>query len=103
VLISLYRTGVDSPDVVKVNVDTGSLRTIVPGQDHIATWKTLGSGEVRLGIAVNDGKVRTYYRDHGDQDFRIIHESDASQAGSFSVLAEADPPGILYVASSEKT
>lgn len=101
VLIALYRSGIDSPDVVKVNVNSGATRTVVSGRDRIATWKTDAAGQVRLGVAVADGKVRTYYRDDADSDFRLIHEVEADRALSFSVLALGDAPGLLYVASTE--
>jgi len=103
VLVSVYRSDIDSPDVVRVNVYTGAMRTAVRGRDGIATWKTDSAGHVRVGIAVGDGKVRTYYRDDPDDPFRLIRADDAANASSFAVLAIGETPGLLYVASSEPT
>jgi dipeptidyl aminopeptidase/acylaminoacyl peptidase len=103
ILVALYRSDADSPDVVKINVDNGSMRTVVEGQNHISRWHTDAQGRVRLGIAVADGMVRTYYRDDDDSDFRLVHQVPVSDALSFSPLALADMPGTLWVASSETT
>jgi dipeptidyl aminopeptidase/acylaminoacyl peptidase len=103
VLVAAYRADADSPDVVRVDVDSGRTRTVVHGQDRITTWKTDGAGQVRVGIAVDDGMMKVYYRDDGDEPFRLIHQVEAARASTFSVLAVGDQPGLLYVASTEPT
>ena len=103
ILVALYRSDADSPDVMKINVDTGAIRTVVEGQNHISRWHTDAQGHVRLGIAVADGMVRTYYRDDADSDFRLVHEEPVADALSFSPLSLADTPGTLWVASSAET
>ena len=103
VLASAYRSDADSPDVVKVDVENGHRRTIVNGQDHITSWKTDAAGQVRVGIAVQDGFLKVFYRDDGDAPFRQIKQIEASNASSFSVLAVGSEPGTLYVASTQPT
>ena len=103
ILIAGYRTESDSPDVIKVTVETGHRRTVVPGQYRIATWKTDGAGQVRLGVAVDDGMVKVYYRDDGDGPFRLIRQVPAAEASKFAVLAIGREPGTLWVASTERT
>ena len=103
VLIAVDSGAGDSSEIVKVNVNTGSGRTIVDGQNGITNWKTDPAGQVRLGTAVRDRIVRTYYRDDADSNFRLIHEADASQTLAFSVLAISDVPGVLYVAATGET
>lgn len=103
VLVAAYRQDSDSPDVVKVSVDSGHRRTIVAGQNRITNWKTDGAGQVRLGIAVEDGMVKVFYRDDADSPFRMIRQVPAAEASKFSVLALGRDPGTLYVASTEPT
>jgi dipeptidyl aminopeptidase/acylaminoacyl peptidase len=103
VLVAAYHGDADSPDVVRVDVDTGRSRTIVEGRDRITTWKTDAAGQVRVGVAVDDGMIRIYYRESGDGEFRLIRQVPADQASSFSVLAISDRPGELYVASTGPT
>jgi dipeptidyl aminopeptidase/acylaminoacyl peptidase len=103
VLIAIYRSSADSPDVVMVDVATGHSRTLVSGQDRITGWKTDPAGRVRVGTAVEDGMVRVFYRDDSDSPFRIIRQVPAARASAFSVLAVGDRPGELYVASTEPT
>ncbi len=103
VLVALYRSSADSPDVVRVDIDNGHARTIVSGQDRITGWKTDAAGRVRVGTAVQDGLVRIFYRDDGDAPFRMIREIPALRASTFAVLAVGERPGELYVASTEPT
>jgi dipeptidyl aminopeptidase/acylaminoacyl peptidase len=103
VLIAAYPADGDSPDVIRVNVETGRGRTIVEGRNHITTWKTDSAGQVRLGEAVHDGMVRVFYRADDRSDFHIIHQVDAAHASTFQALAPSDQPGILYVASTAET
>jgi dipeptidyl aminopeptidase/acylaminoacyl peptidase len=102
VLIALYESSTESPDVMRVDVNSGQIRTVVSGQNGITVWKADFMGQVRLGVAVKYGIVRTYYRDGPDMPFRLIHETPASQASSFSVQALGEP-GLLYVASTGQT
>lgn len=103
VLIAAYRGNASSPDVVRVDVDSGRTRTIVPGQDRVTNWKTDGAGQVRVGTAVDDGRLNVFYRDDGDSPFRLIRQVEAARASAFSVLAVGDRPGLLWVASTEPT
>ena len=103
VLIAAYRTDTDSPDVVKVDIDTGHRRTVVTGQDRITNWKTDPAGQVRVGIAVQEGMLKVFYRDDAESPFRLIKQVEAADASKFSVLAIASEPGVLYVASTELT
>jgi len=103
VLIATYRSDEDSPDVVKVDIDSGHRRTMVPGQNRITNWKTDSAGHVRLGIAVQDSLLKVFYRDDPEADFRLIKQVEAADASKFSVLALGSEPGILFVASSEPT
>ncbi len=103
ILVAAYRPDGDSPDVVKVAIETGRRRTIVSGENRIASWKTDAKGEVRLGTAVDDGMIKVYYRDDADQPFRLIRQLPAADASKFAVLAIGRDPGTLWVASTEKT
>ncbi len=103
VLIAAYRADTDSPDVVKVDIDTGHRRTVVIGHDRITNWKTDSTGLVRVGIAVQDGMLKVFYRDNAESPFRLIKQVGAADASKFSVLAIAGEPGVLYVASTELT
>jgi dipeptidyl aminopeptidase/acylaminoacyl peptidase len=103
ILVASYRDGSDSPDVVKVAVETGHRRTVVTGQNRITNWKTDGAGQVRLGTAVDDGMVKVYYRDDADGPLRLIRQVQAAEASKFTVLAIGREPGTLYVASTEGT
>ena len=103
VLISAYRSDPDSPDVVKVDINTGYRRTVVTGRNRITNWKTDGAGHVRLGSAVQDGILSVYYRDDADGPFRVIRRVEAANASQFAPLSVGAEPGILYVASTEPT
>jgi dipeptidyl aminopeptidase/acylaminoacyl peptidase len=103
VLVAAYRPDSDSPDVVKVAIETGHRRTVVTGQDRIMNWKTDALGQVRVGVAVDDGMVKVYYRDDGDGPFRLIRQVPAADASKFAVLAIGRDPGTLWVASTERT
>jgi dipeptidyl aminopeptidase/acylaminoacyl peptidase len=103
VLVAAYRTDADSPDVVQVDIESGRTRTVVDGQDRITSWKTDGAGHVRVGVAIDDGMLKVYYRDGADGPFRLIRQVEAARASSFSVLSVGDQPGLLYVASTEPT
>jgi dipeptidyl aminopeptidase/acylaminoacyl peptidase len=103
VLISLYRSNAESPDVLSANVYNGRIRTAVAGQSGISGWKTDFRGQVRVGTAVQNGVVRVYYRDDDESPFRLIRETPAARASEFSVLALGDRPGLLYVASTART
>jgi dipeptidyl aminopeptidase/acylaminoacyl peptidase len=103
VLIASYRPGADSPDVLRVDVETGRKRLVVAGHDGITGWKTDAAGQVRVGSAVQDGMLRVYYRDDQAQPFQLIRQVDAAYASSFAVLAVGDAPGLLYVGSTEAT
>jgi len=103
ILVASYRADSDSPDVVKVAIESGHRHTVVTGQDRITNWKTDAAGQVRLGIAVDDGMVKVYYRDDGDGPFRLIRQVNAADASKFAVLAVGRQPGTLYVASTERT
>jgi dipeptidyl aminopeptidase/acylaminoacyl peptidase len=103
VLIASYRAENDSPDVIKVAIQTGHRRTVVPAQYRITNWKTDGTGQVRLGVAVDDGMIKVYYRDDGDSPFRLIRQVPAADASKFAVLAIGREPGTLWVASTERT
>jgi len=103
VLIAAFRSDADSPDVIRVDVNSGRMRTVVAGQDHITSWKTDGAGAVRLGVALDDGLLKVFYRDTADDPFRVIKEVPAGRSSTFSVLAIGDRPGLLYVSSTEPT
>jgi dipeptidyl aminopeptidase/acylaminoacyl peptidase len=103
VLVAAYRPDGDSPDVVKVAIETGHRRTVVTGQDRIMNWKTDAQGEVRVGVAVDDGMIKVYYRDDADGPFRLIRQVPAADASKFAVLAIGRDPGTLWVASTERT
>jgi dipeptidyl aminopeptidase/acylaminoacyl peptidase len=103
ILVASYRDDSDSPDVVKVAVENGRRRVVVTGQNRITSWKTDGSGQVRLGTAVDDGMIKIYYRDDAYGPFRLIRQVQAADASKFTVLAIGREPGTLYVASTEGT
>ena len=103
VLIAAYRSDADSPDVVRVDIETGHRRTMVTGQTHITNWKTDAAGQVRLGTAVQDGVLSIYYRDDSETPFRVIRQVQAANSSQFSPLAIGSEPGILYVSSTEAT
>jgi dipeptidyl aminopeptidase/acylaminoacyl peptidase len=103
VLIAVYRPGADSPDIVRVDIATGRQRLVVEGRDGITVWKTDAAGQVRVGTAIRDGIVKTYYRDDPNSPFQLIREVDAANAASFTVLAIGGRPGLLYVGSTEPT
>jgi dipeptidyl aminopeptidase/acylaminoacyl peptidase len=103
ILIASYRQDSDSPDVVKVAIETGHRRTVVTGENRITSWKTDPAGQVRLGIAVDDGMVKVYYRDDEDSPFRLIRQVPAADASKFGVLAIGREPGTLWVSSTERT
>jgi dipeptidyl aminopeptidase/acylaminoacyl peptidase len=103
VLIAQYRTGADSPDVMQVDVRSGHKRLVVEGRDGITGWKTDAAGQVRAGLAVQDGVLKIYYRDDASAGFQLIREVEAVDASEFTVLAIGDSPGLLYVGSTGPT
>ena len=103
ILVAAYQPDSNSADVVKVAIESGHRRTVVAGQNRITSWKTDAMGQVRLGIAVDDGMVKVYYRDDGDGPFRLIRQVQAADASKFAVLAIGREPGTLYIASTERT
>ena len=103
ILVTSYRPDSDSPDVVKVAIENGRRRTVVTGQNRITNWKTDAMGQVRLGIAVDDGMIKIYYRDDSDGPFRLIRQVQAADASKFAVLAIGREPGTLFVASTERS
>jgi dipeptidyl aminopeptidase/acylaminoacyl peptidase len=103
ILIATSTSDASSLDVLKVDIENGRRRLVVPGQNRITGWKTDGAGHVRLGTAVEDGQVKVYYRDDDGAPFRLIRQVPAERASTFSVLSLSGTPGQLYVASTQAT
>ena len=66
------------PGVEEVDVSTGRIRNVIPGQVNVFNWFADASGAVRMGIGYNDGTrmARLLYRPDGKGNFRIVDRAD---------------------------
>lgn len=93
------------PVVEQFDVSTGKGRTIVPSRDFVRNWYADAAGTVRMGVSYNDGsrKMRLYYRQGGNEDFKQIATADARVNDSLRqpALFLADPSLALAYDDSD--
>jgi dienelactone hydrolase len=103
VLVTLDTTSTQFPDVVAIDVNTGSTAEAAASTHHITSWITDVEGRPRLGVAIEDGKFAYLYRSAGGTDFAKVEGNDIIGETGFTLLAFSDKPNVLYVASEHET
>lgn len=103
VLIALDATIPNSPNVYRLNVESG-VRSLVqanPGNAEgfrrIHEWMADRAGRVRLGIGGRDTMQRIIVRSSGSDDWRELAEFDFTKESGVSPLGFDSDPDVLYV------
>jgi len=89
------------PEVVKANINTGRLQTVVRQQNRIVSWRADAAGNARLGRALRD-KIEEYVV-HGvsDNTWSSIQSFEINKGRVFTPIAFVDnQPERLYVLSN---
>lgn len=89
------------PDVVKLNVTNGRLKTIVRGSDKVNNGFIADKdGDIRIGQGFNlaEQAVDIYAREKGDDDWIKIHRVSGKNRETFTISGvSAEEPDKLYV------
>lgn len=89
------------PEVVRANINTGRLQTVVRQQNRIVAWHADAAGNARLGQTLRDKTVD--YQVHGvnDSAWSSIQSFEVNRGRIFSPIAFVDnQPERLYVLSN---
>jgi dipeptidyl aminopeptidase/acylaminoacyl peptidase len=104
ILMTVDTTSTMFPDVIKVDVNSGDIQTVVSSRDRIMRWYTDGKGQPRLGFGILGRKKSGFlYQDEGGSDFAEIEGADAIGESGFLPLGFSDKPGVIYVLSNHET
>lgn len=89
------------PDVVKLNINSGRMMTIVRGSDKVNNGFIADKdGEVRIGQGFNmsDQAIDIFVRVKGDDDWKKIHSVSGKNRETFTISGvSAEDPNKLYV------
>jgi dipeptidyl aminopeptidase/acylaminoacyl peptidase len=103
ILMTVYATSNISPDVIRVDVNTGDKDTVIDGQDSILRWTTDDKGRPRLGTSLLKRGVSFLYQDESGSDFTKIDGNDIIGNSGFLPLGFSDKLDVIYIMSNHET
>jgi len=104
ILMTVDTTSTVFPDVIKVDVNSGDVQTIVPSRDHIMRWFSDEKGQPRLGYGIVGRKKAGFlYQNEAGGDFTEVEGADAIGESGFLPLGFSDRPGVIYILSNHET
>jgi dipeptidyl aminopeptidase/acylaminoacyl peptidase len=76
-----------NPEVIDVDLDTGSSTTVMPHNAAIEDWTADADGVVRIGAAsdADSGKVQIYYRTGASQQLKKIFDGTPDRYGELGI------------------
>jgi len=102
ILAQVFSISQSEPRVVKIDINSGDQDTVLKETDDIRSWIGDGSGRVRLGRDVVDGKWVLAYRDQESSPFSIVPPSPV--LGPFVwPIAASDRDNAIYAKSAVET
>ena len=103
ILLTIYDSAADAPDVIKVDVNSGTRETLISGRSGMVWWMTDGNGEPRLAAKFVHREGQFFYRGDSSSDLTKVEGTDEIGGSYFGALGFSDQPGVLYVQSSHET
>lgn len=107
-LVLAYLTGVQGPDVAKMNLSTGRITIYVPNPGFVRRWVLDRNNTVRIGVSGESGKSKILYRAEGASNWEILDNGIAAKGeesaeiaatGTWSPLAFDGDNRTLFVVS----
>ena len=86
-----------TPDVYKVNLNTGKMALIERGRRGINDWITDRQHRVRLTVWQDDTTIRVYEQDVGGKNERLLWKYEALSEDVVYPMGFAADPNVLYV------
>jgi dipeptidyl aminopeptidase/acylaminoacyl peptidase len=103
ILLTIYDSATDAPDVIKVDVNSGTRETLISGRGGMVWWLTDGNGEPRLAAKFVHRQGQLFYRSDNASDLTRVEGTDEIGGSYFKTLDFSDQPGVLYVQSNHET
>jgi dipeptidyl aminopeptidase/acylaminoacyl peptidase len=98
-----FASRIKYPEVVKVDIDTAKLETVIGQKGYVIRWIADAEGKVRLREVLN-GNIDSYeVKNPNDDSWRTIHPLEINKGHLFHPLAFVDgKPDRLYVSSNHE-
>jgi dipeptidyl aminopeptidase/acylaminoacyl peptidase len=97
ILIRYWPGNEDSPQVMRLDVDSGELSVAEKRQRKIRDWHADGDGKVRAGAAIFGGSYQLWTRVDASQDFKLAIEYDRYDFDGLRFAGFHRDPRKIYV------
>lgn len=87
----------NAPDVYRINLNSGKMRSIERGKKGTRRWITDRQHRVRLSVWQDETEIRVYEQDIDGRNKRILWEYEALSEDVVYPLGFAADPNVLYV------
>lgn len=98
ILLEYWSNIEDSPQVMRMDVDTGKLSIAEKRQHDIYDWYADRDGVVRAGVSTHGETYKLWARAEASQPFKLVVERDKYEWGGLRFAGFHRDPGTLYVA-----
>lgn len=95
ILLQLYDPADKATAVFKVNINKNKFEKQFVNKYEVSTWYADDSGHVLLGVGYDEDTVSIWYREPGQEQFELLHESVIFESETFSPVAIADGKAIV--------
>ncbi|MBS0661996.1 MAG: S9 family peptidase [Verrucomicrobia bacterium] len=100
ILVLVYKTSLERPDVGRMNLGTGTITVVTPSREGISSWILDRQNQVRIGLANEDGRSRILHRAAGSQgDWQELFAAGSDDPGWTPLGFDGDNR-TLYVATN---
>lgn len=99
ILLEYWSRKEQSPQVMRMDVDTGVLALAEKRRHEIYDWYADSDGRVRVGVSTHGGSYRIWARVDAARDFRVVSEHDVLDLDGMRFVAFHRDPGRIYVSS----
>lgn len=97
ILIEYWARNEQSPQVMRMDVDTGALTIAEKRQKEIRDWYADSRGEVRAGSTTRGDKYELWARTDASRDFELVEEHDRLEWGGMRFAGFHRDPRRIYV------
>jgi acetyl esterase/lipase len=98
VLLEYWSRIEDSPQVMRMDVDTGKLSIAEKRQHDIYDWYADRDGAVRAGVSTHGETYKLWARTDASEEFQLVAERDKYEWGGLQFAGFHRDPGTIYVA-----
>jgi dipeptidyl aminopeptidase/acylaminoacyl peptidase len=105
-LLNVQTTIRDYPSVWRIDLSSGDKTKVVSPQDNVWDWFADQNGNVRAGLAIDDGRWWLVYRKGDERTFKVVarHKfSEAEERGDIEKFIPVDGTDGGYAVSNIKT